>query len=320
MTSDVPTDSEATAVSEAPAERVLAPSSGMNHIQSAALSGVLAAVLAAGAVIGPIGTLVAVAVLQLVLVPAWVLGNALPGRIGAIILGLLAAAGADTAVMHWHSSGYSPVLGVLAVAIPLMFIHQLTRGVVRTRVVESLAGSTVLVIAAVAAPGLIVLRYQADGRTISLAVAGALGVALVVAHLTDVVLPSPRFDPSMDRGLPAVVLGVIAGAVVGFLVSRNLVDFAGGRSAFVGAAIGAVGCLLSIGTSFADPDAAQLRAPAESDSNPAATDPAAEAEAGPAPVRAPSPRMARLRPGGAVALTIALTIPAAYVLVNALTS
>jgi len=311
------TDETSVTEADAPAsaERGSAPVSGMNHIQLAALSAVLAGVLAGGAAVGPIGTLVAVAVLQAVLVPTWVLGNALPGRIGAVILGLLAAAGADTAVMHWHSSGYSPVLGVLAVAIPLMFAHQLTRGVVRTRVVESLAGITVLVVATVAAAGLIVLRYQADGRTISLAVAGALGVALVVAHLTDAVLPTPRFDPSMDRGLPAVLLGVIAGGAVGYLVSRNLLDFVGGRSAFVGAAIGAVGCLLSIGTSFADPDASKLRAPAAAET--ASTEPE---EADLVPVREPSARLARLRPGGAVALTIALTIPAAYVLVNALTS
>lgn len=302
---------------------LLAPTSGMNHIQLAAMSAVLAGVLALGAALGPIATLVAVAVLQAVLVPCWVLGNGLPGRIGAIVLGLLASAGADAAVMHWHSSGYSPVLGVLAVAIPLMFAHQLIRGVVRTRVVESLAGVTVLVIAVVAAAGLIVLRYQADGRTISLAVTGAVGVALLVSHLTDAALPSPRFDPSMDRGLPAVILGVVAGAVVGYLISRNLLDFAGGRSAFVGAAIGAVACLLSIGTSFADPDASALRAPVTDETEPAG--PAADG-AGTAPepdLASPaesSTRLARLRPAGAVALTIALSIPAAYVLTNALTS
>lgn len=303
---DQPTDTETTA--EVAAERApeLAPSSGMNHVQLAALSAVLAGVLALGTALGPIGTLVGVAIVQAVLVPSWVLGNALPGRIGAIVLGLLAAAGADAAVTHWHNSGYSPVLGVLAVAIPLMYAHQLTRGVVRTRVVESLAGITILVVAAVAAAGLVVLRYQADGRTITLAVTGALGLALLAAHLTDAVLPSPRFDPSMDRGLPAVIVGVVAGGAVGYLVSRNLIDFAGGRSAFLGAAVGAVACLLSIGASFADPAAARLRSNLPADPE--------------LPVREPSARLARLRPAGAVTLTVALTIPAAYVLTNALTS
>ena len=62
------------------------------------LSAVLAGVLALGAALGPVPTLVGVAVVQAVLVVGWVLGNELPGRIGAITLGLLAAAGADAAV------------------------------------------------------------------------------------------------------------------------------------------------------------------------------------------------------------------------------
>jgi hypothetical protein len=279
-----------------------AENAGMNHIQSAALSAVLAGALAAGMYLGPVATLIAVAVVQAVLVPSWVLGNRLPGRLGALALGLLAAAGADVATMHWHNSGYSPLLGVLAVAIPLMFAHQLTRGVVRSRVVESLAGITIALVGVVAIAGLIVLRYQADGKTIGLAVVGAFGVGLVVAHLTDAALPSPRFDPSMDRGLPAVVLGIAAGAVVGYLALRDQIDFAGGRAAFVGGALAAVSCLLSIGASFAGNHRSTIAEP----------DATSEPD--------PAERFSRLRPAGAVALTIALTIPAAYVLTNALTS
>jgi len=287
-----------------------APAAGLNHIQQAVLSLVLAGVLVAGVALGPIATAIAVGVVQLVLVPSWVLGNQLPGRIGAILLGLLAAAAADAAVLHWHQSGYSPVLGVLALAVPLMFAHQLVRGVVRTRVVESLAGITILVIGMVAIAGLVVLRYEADGRTIGLAVTLALGIALIVSHLADAALPAPRFDPSMDRGLPGVLLGVVAGAVVGYLITRNLIDFAGGRSIFLGGAVGAVACLLSIGASFADPSAVGRRHPAR-----AAEETTEAAPAGPGPSR-----LLRLRPAGSVALTVALTVPAAYVLTNALTS
>jgi hypothetical protein len=278
------------------------PAAGLNHLQLAALSAVLAGVLAGGAWLGTVGLIVAVALLQAVLIPSWILGNGVPGRIGGLILGTLAGAGADAATVHWHDSGYSPVLGVLGVAIPLLFLHQLSRGVVRTRVVESLAGITVLLVGVVALAGLIVLRYQADGRTITLAVIGALGIGLVVAHLADAALPSPRFDPSMDRGLPAVLLGVIAGGAVGYLSLRNLIDFASGRGIFVGAAVAAVGCLLSVAASFADPAAVRVRAAAPA----APPEPAAD-------------RLARLRPAGAVALTLALTVPAAYVLTNALT-
>ncbi len=286
------------------------PSAGhrINHIQLAVVTALLGGVLAAGSYVGPIGLLVGIAVVQAIVVPSAVLGTGLPGRIGAVLLGLLAAAGADVTMTHWHTSGYSPVLGVLGVAIPVMFFHQLTRGVVRTRVVESLAGITVLLIAVTALTGLIVLRQQGNGKTVTLTLIGAITAGLVAAHFADAVLPAPRFDPEIDRGLPAVLAGLIVGGGVGVLGLRNIVDFAGGRAVFVGAAVAAVGCLLSIGATFAESRTLV----------PAADEPVEPGE----PLQVPevSPGLARLRPAAAAGLTLALTIPAAYVLTNALTS
>src|SRR2546430_15575655 len=104
--------------------------------------------------------LVAVAVLRAVALVGWVFGPALPGRLGALIMGTLAAGAADAAIARWHADGYAPLVGVLGVAIPIMFIHQLTRGVVRTRVVESLADITVLIVAANPKAGFLLLRCQ----------------------------------------------------------------------------------------------------------------------------------------------------------------
>jgi hypothetical protein len=319
----------------------------INHIQLAALTAVLTGVLAAGGYLGTTATLIAVAVLQAVLIPCWMLGNRLPGRIGGLLLGGAAAAAADAVMLHWPGSGYSPVLGVLGVAIPLMFLHQLSRGVVRTRVVESLSGIMLLLVAVVAAPGLILLRHQGSGRTIVLALLASFGVGLVTAHLTDAVLSVPRFDPRIDRGLPAVVVGVAVGGVVGYLSLRRLIDFAGGRGAFLGAAAAAVACLLSIAASFAESRSTARVRPAgaarghtdRAGSNRGATDRGATdrgaTDRGAADRRAAEgasgrgesaaagdgrDRLGRLRPAAAVALTIALTVPAAYVLTNALTS
>jgi hypothetical protein len=281
----------------------------INHLQLAVLSALLGGLLAAGSHLGPVALLVAVALVQAVLIPSWVLGTGLPGRIGGLVVGALAAAGADAATMHWPDSGYSPVLGVLGLAVPVMFVHQLTRGVVRTRVVESMAAIAVLVVGVVALAGLLVLRRQGGGATITQALTVAITVALVVNHLTDAALPAPRFDPAIDRGLPAVLAGVVAGGLVGLLLLRNDIDFAGGRGTFVGAAVAAVACLLSIGASFAESRerVAELAGPDR---------PVPATTALPPEV---APRLARLRPAAAVALTIALTAPAAYVLTNALT-
>jgi hypothetical protein len=297
-------------VNDSPVDVDGSPALAINHLQLAVLSALLGGLLAICGHIGPVALLVAVAVVQAVLIPSWVLGIGLPGRIGALVVGTLAAAGADAATMHWHDSGYSPVLGVLGLAVPAMFVHQLTRGVVRTRVVESMAGTAVLVVGVVAPAGLLVLRRQGSGATITLALTAAITLGLVVNHLTDALLPAPRFDPAVDRGLPAVLAGVVAGGLVGLLLLRHDIDFAGGRGTFLGAAVAAVACLLSIGASFAE-----SRQPAVA----GAEDPDQPVPAATAlPLEVP-PRLARLRPAAAVALTLALTAPAAYVLTNALT-
>ena len=272
------------------------PASRLAHIPLAVMSLLACGALAGASYAGTIGMLVAVAVLQAVTVVGWVYGSALPGRLGALIMGTLAAGAADAAIARWHADGYAPLVGVLGVAIPIMFIHQLTRGVVRTRVVESLADITVLIVAVTAMAGFVLLRYQSNGDKTTLAVAGSIGVALAVSHFADAVLAAPRFDPAVDRGLPAVLLGVLAGGAIGLLVLRRLIDFTGGRGAFVGAAVGAVACLVSIGASFAG-----------SHSTLGGGD-------------APPSVAVRLRPVAAVLITVALCAPAGYVLVNALSS
>ncbi len=323
------------------------------QVPLAVLTLVAGGLLLAGSYLGTVGMIVAVAVVQAALVVSWVLGSGLPGRIGGIVLGVMAAAATDVAVTRYHESGYQPVLAVLGVAIPLMFVHQLTRGVVRSRVVESLADITLLVLAVTAIGGLILLRYQGNGDRTVLAVVGAMTAGLVVGHLADMVIPAPRFDESIDRGLPGVVLGIVAGGAVGTITLREIIDFTGGRGLFVGAAVAAVACLLSIGATFAWTHST-LTAATPTATIPTAAIPTATipiATAGPAPDPAvPAPLeptegpgdtalmrdlaedaaadtvsyarvwtgIPALRPLAAVLITVSLSAPAGYVLVNAL--
>ncbi len=327
-------DSSVTPVTPRPRTTV----GGALQIQLAVLTALAGGVLAAGSYLGHAGLLVTIALVQALLIGSWVVGSAVPGRIGALVLGGLASAAADAATTHWHDSGYSPVLGVLGLAIPLMFIHQLCRGVVRTRVVESLADITVMLVGVIALAGLIVLRRQSNGDILTPAVLGAIAAGLVAAHLTDAVYPAPRFDPAVDRGLPAVVVGVLVGAVVGLLGLRRVIDFAGGRGAFVGAAIAAVACLLSICAAFSgvhsslsalgapvaepivDGVAAEdaVAAGSVTGGAPSGGSVTGEPPVALQPVGELTGRAAQLRPVAAVLMTLALSTPAAYVLVNAL--
>lgn len=262
------------------------------HVPMAVLSLLAGAVLLAGSYLGTVALLVAVAILQVALVFSWVLGTALPGRIGAIVLGVLAAGAADAVVSRWSESGFGPVLGVLGVAIPAMFTHQLTRGVVRTRVVESMADITVLLMATVSLSGLLLLRHRGDGDSTAPAVIAAIAGALAAAHIVDAVFTRPRLDPSVDRGLPAVVVGALVGALLGLLWLRRIIDFTGGRGAFLGASVGAVACLISVGVTFAGShsgfDAGGRR-----------------------------PAIRRLRPIASALLTVALAAPVGYAAISA---
>jgi hypothetical protein len=281
-----------------PEQQPGAAGSGTLQLQLAMLTALAGGVLAAGSYLGTAALLVAICAVQGALMLSWLFGAAVPGRTGGLVLAVLAAAGADAAIMHWSDSGYSPVLGVLGMAVPLMFAHQVSRGVVRTRVLESLADITVLLVAVVALAGLIVLRRQSNGDILTPAVLGVITTGLVAAHFTDAVFPAPRFDPEVDRGLPAVVVGVLAGAVVGTLSLHRVIDLAGGRAAFIGASIAAVACLLSIGAAFSG----------------------VHTRLAPAGTAEPPGPAARLRPVAAVLMTVALSTPAAYVLVNALSN
>ncbi len=173
-------------------------------------------------------------------------GSAVPGRIGTVLIGGAAAAGADIAASVRPHDALAPMLVVLGLAIPAMFVHQLTRGVVRTRVVESLSGISVIVAAVVALTALLQLRHEFDGDRMTVAAAAVAGVATVLAGLVDVAWSRPRFDPTVARGLTGVVVGIVAATVVGVLVLRPLTQYGNPVAALLCAIIAAVAALLSV--------------------------------------------------------------------------
>ncbi len=202
--------------------------------------------------IGPL--VIGIALTQALLVFAWVLGTGLPGRIGGLVLGLLAAAAADVVVVVWPTSELSPLLAVAGLSVPALFIHQLTRGVVRLRVTESLSDIALLIVSVIAAAALVPLWHETTGVAMATAVLAAATGALVVAHVVDAWWPMPRFDASVPNGLTAVAAAAVVGAVVGFVRLHGTVEFTSARSVFLGAAVGAVASLLGVGCAFLPAD------------------------------------------------------------------
>jgi hypothetical protein len=233
-----------------------APGPQLNPSGTLAVVVLDAALLATTARIGAGAMLVGIAVTQAVFALSWVFGTTLPGRRGALVLAALAAAGADVAVSVRPHAGLGALLPIIGLAVPAMFVHQLVRGAARVRLLESVGLIGVLITAIVAVSALQQLWHEfgdpaTSGRVVSAAVL-AIGAALAAGLFIDLLVPVPHFDAAVGRGLSAVLGAAGAGAAVGYLALRSVGAFGGGRSLFVGGALGALAALLAVATAFVE--------------------------------------------------------------------
>ena len=226
-----------------------APRFAPENLFAAVVTVLVAGGLAVLANAGPGQLVLGVAIVQGIVIVAWVFGTDMPGRIGALIIGGLAALASDAVVSAWPHSQLGPLIGVLGLAVPAMFIHQLSRGVVRSRVVESLSGVAVVVVATVALSALIQLRHETDARVASTTIAAA-GAALAAGLVVDAVVPALRFEPEVPRGLGGVIASLLVGGIVCFVRLRGTVEFSSGRAILLGAALGVIVGCLGVGFSY----------------------------------------------------------------------
>ena len=274
----------------APARAADAAPTDLGHVTAVAVCLVAGAVLVVGARAGAVELLLAVALMQALSALSWVLACGMSGRAGALVVAGVAATGSDICVSVWPHSRLGTLLVIVALATPLMFVHQLSRGAARVRIVESLTSTAVLVVTVTGLAAFVQLRHefvpaQAGGRVVAAVVAAAAG-ALIVGHLVDVIMPVPRFDAEVPRGLLAVVASAGLGGSVGHLALGDGTQFTGTRGTFVGAALGALVGLFAVAAAFIEHSA-------------------------PLP---PGARDRRLRPVAATLLTLSLTAPVAFLL------
>ena len=234
----------------------------LNLLGSLAIALVVAGGLAAAGRGGALALVIAVGAAQAVAGLAWIFGTSLPGRNGALVILTASAAAADVCVSVWPHSRLGTLLAVCGLAIPALFLHQLARSAARVRVADSLGAIAFGVLVVVALPAFVQLRHEfsssANGGKVVAGVIAAAGSALVVGYLVDMVMPAPRFDPSVPRGLLAVVASAGVGGSLGQLTLTQGTGFLDGRGAFVGAATGAIVAFLAIAVAFLErstPDA-----------------------------------------------------------------
>lgn len=214
---------------------------------------IVGAGLVAAARASAIALLVAVAVVQLLFVLAWVFGTAMPGRRGAVVIAVLASGAADAVTSVWPDSRLGPLLAVLGLAVPVMFGHQLLRGAARVQVVSSLAAVAMLVLCEISLAALLQLRHEFGtdvGGKVTATVAAAVSGALVIGCLVDILLPAPRFDAAVPRGLLGLLAAAGLGGSLGYLMLKDPGQFGGGRGLFTGAALGALAGLLAVAAAF----------------------------------------------------------------------
>jgi hypothetical protein len=227
-----------------------------HHLPSAALVVVAVALLVAlPALLGDRGRLAAVLVLQLGLVLAWVLVTGIEGFAGSLAVGAAAAVAADLLLVLPDRPALGGLLVVFGVGFLAAVLQQMFRRP-RHDLVVSLSGM-VLLLCPVGALAALLLLGRSTGSDRAVIALLAVGAALVVGHLVDLVLPRPQLASGVPRGLLGLVLAVAAGAAVTFL-GRDVADLSGGmNAALFGAALGGVAALVALVASYVVVEAAE---------------------------------------------------------------
>lgn len=221
---------------------------GRAHHLPAAGVAVLATGLLAGlpAAFGAVGALAAVLVVQLALVLSWVVVAGMRGFAASLAVGTAAAVAADLVLALPQRPVLGGLLAVLGVGFLAAVLQQMLRSP-RHALVDSLAGSVLLLTAVGALAALVLLGRSDEGRLVLIAL--TTGVSLAVGHLVDQVLPRPRVADGVPRGLAGLALAVLAGAGTALAV-RDLAALGMLRALLLGAVVAGVVAVAAVVASY----------------------------------------------------------------------
>lgn len=210
---------------------------GLSRVGHALAPAALAAALVALAAWGQAPLLVGVAVVQLLLVLAFLALVDAPAAVGVLVLGTAAAVAADVVVVV-DDGRVGGLAGVVALAFVGGLLQQLARRH-RTRVTESLADTLVVVVLVAAAACLVAAQESAaDDRLVPAGLVGT-GAALVLGRLVQVALP--------ERPALAVPVALLAGTAL----TAALADGTARERWLLGLAVAATVALVDVVTSLA---------------------------------------------------------------------
>jgi hypothetical protein len=221
-----------------------------HHLPAAGLVAIaVTLLLALPALLGDVGRLAAVLVLQLGLVLAWVLATGIQGFAGSLAVGAAAAVAADLVLVLPSRPALGGLLAVLGVGFLGVVLQQMLRRP-RLELVASLSGGVLLLCVIGALAALLLLGRERTGDGDALVALLAVAAALLVGHLVDLVFPRPALAAEVPRGPAGLVLAVLAGAAVGYL-GRGTGHHLDPLPALVsGAVLGLVAALVALAASY----------------------------------------------------------------------
>ena len=221
-----------------------------HHLPAAALVALAVGLLVGlPEMLGGVGRLAAVLVLQLGLVLAWVITTGIQGFAGSLAVGASAAVAADLALVLPARGTVGGLLVVFGLGFLAVVLQQMFRRP-RPELVASLAIGVLLFCAIGALAALLLVGRPPAGSERALVVLLAVGAALVAGHLVDLVLPRPQLTPGVPRGILGLAVSVLAGAAVTFL-GRGLGEPSAGPAALAyGAVLGLVAGLMALAASY----------------------------------------------------------------------
>jgi hypothetical protein len=243
-----------------------------HHLPAAGVAVVAVALLVGlPELLGDLGRLAAVLILQLGLVLTWVLVTGIQGFAGSLAVGAAAAVAADLSLVLPERPAIGGVLVVFGLGFLAVVLQQMFRRP-RSDLVASLSGSVLLICAVGALAALLLLGRAGAGPGWARVAVLAVGTALVLGHLVDLVLPKPQLADGVPRGLAGLLVAVLAGAGVAVL-GATTGDLTGGLAAAVyGVVLALVAALVAVAASYVVVEATAAAEPAVVDS--AAAEPA----------------------------------------------
>jgi hypothetical protein len=221
-----------------------------HHLPAAGCAaGAVALLVVLPELLGDLGRLAAVIVLQLGLVLVWVLVTGIQGFAGSLTVGAAAAVAADLVLVLPGRPAMGGLLAVFGVGFLAAVLQQMLRRP-RHELVASLAGTSFLLAVTGALATLLLLGRTEAGHGRALIALLAVGAALVAGHLVDLVLPRPQLADGVPCGLLGLVVAVLAGAAVTFL-GREVSGTVDALAAVIyGAVLGGMAGMVSLVASY----------------------------------------------------------------------